>query len=210
MTYKTKHWKRKNNKVFIVNLIPLSFKWNQFIKCSVILTFKKLQWNHRHVWRHLTENASSCGTLILQCDYPNWRTWKKIVQSERFLKTKGSKVFCKRTNNIHEFEGCFLRGQVRSNAFKVFIGYVVESWTLLVPLQEKLANLLFSEIVVIRQSSSKNPSSSGRTVKDRHSWLVFILQQLINSKWRLFMLPMGTSLESLFFFRASWYRLSRF
>ena len=27
-----------------------------------------------------------------------------------------------------------------------------------------------------------------------------MLQQLINSKWRLFMLPMGTSLESLYFF----------
>ena len=116
---------------------------------------------------------------------------KDFVQSQRFLKTTDSHFFfCKRTNNIHEFEGCFLRGQVRSNAFKV-----------LVPLQEKLENLLFSEIVVIGQSSSKCPSSSSRTVKDRYSWLAFVLQQLINSKWRLFMLPMGTSLESLYFFR---------
>ena len=125
---------------------------------------------------------------------------KEFVQSQRFLKTRDSQVFCKRTNNIHEFEGCFLRGQVRSNAFKVFNGYIVESWILLVPLQKKLENLLFSEIVVTGQSSSKCPSSSSRTVKDRYSWLAFKSQQLINSKWHLFMLPMGTSLESLYFF----------
>ena len=118
-----------------------------------------------------------------------------ISENKRF-----SSFFCKHTNNIHEFEDCFLRGQVRSNAFKVFNGYIVESWILLVPLQKKLENLLFSEIVVTGQSSSKCPSSSSRTVKDRYSWLAFKSQQLINSKWRLFMLPMGTSLESLYFF----------
>ena len=116
-----------------------------------------------------------------------------------FWKQKILKFFCKRTHNIHEFESCFLRSQVRSNAFKVFNVHIVESWILLVTLQEKLENLLFSEIVVIEQSSSKCPSSSSRSVKDRYSWLPFMLQQLINSKWRLFMLPMGTSLESLNF-----------
>ena len=36
----------------------------------------------------------------------------------RFMKTKDSQVFCKRTNNFHKFKGCFLRGQVSSNGFK--------------------------------------------------------------------------------------------
>ena len=55
-------------------------------------------------------------------------TWEKIVQSHHFLKTKGSQVFFfeKRTNNIHEFEGCFLRGQVSSKGFIVFNGCIVE------------------------------------------------------------------------------------
>ena len=52
--------------------------------------------------------------------------------SQRFLKTKDSKAFCKRTNNIHEFEGCFLRGQVSSNGFKVLNGCMVEPLILLV------------------------------------------------------------------------------
>ena len=29
-------------------------------------------------------------------------------------------------NNIHQFEGCFLRGQVSSNGFKVFNGCIVQ------------------------------------------------------------------------------------
>jgi len=43
-----------------------------------------------------------------------------------FLKTKDSQVFCKWTNNIPEFENCFLRGQVSSHGFKVFNGCIVE------------------------------------------------------------------------------------
>ena len=34
--------------------------------------------------------------------------------------------FCKWTNNIHKFEGCFLRGQVTSNGFKVLNSCIVE------------------------------------------------------------------------------------
>ena len=38
-----------------------------------------------------------------------------------FLKTKDSQVFCKWTKNInYKFDGCFPRGQVSSNSFKVF------------------------------------------------------------------------------------------
>ena len=46
-----------------------------------------------------------------QCDYWNWGTWK-FIESQRFLKTKDSQLFCKRANNIHKFEGRFLGGQV--------------------------------------------------------------------------------------------------
>ena len=46
--------------------------------------------------------------------------------------------FCKRTNNIQGNEGCFLRGQVDSDGFKVFNDCMVEAWILLVRLQKKL------------------------------------------------------------------------
>ena len=39
-----------------------------------------------------------------------------------FEKKGGFKFFGKRNNKIHELEGCFLRGQVSSNGFKVFNG----------------------------------------------------------------------------------------
>ena len=52
-----------------------------------------------------------------------------------FWKQKDSQFFfCKRTNNIHEFEGCFLRCQVSSNGLKVFNGCIVQPWMLLVSL----------------------------------------------------------------------------
>ena len=44
------------------------------------------------------------------------------------LQSKDSQVFffCKRTNDIHKFEVCFLRGEVTSNGFKVFSDCIVE------------------------------------------------------------------------------------
>lgn len=48
----------------------------------------------------------------------------------RFFKTKDAQTSFfykkKRTNNFHEFEGRFLRGQVSSNTFKVFNGCIAE------------------------------------------------------------------------------------
>ena len=55
-----------------------------------------------------------------------------------FWKQKILKFFCKGTHKIHKFEGCFLRGQVSSNAFKVFNGHIVELWILSVCLQKTL------------------------------------------------------------------------
>jgi len=73
-----------------------------------------------------------------------------------FMKTKDSQCFfCIRTNNIHKYEGCFLRGQVSSNGFKVFNGFIVEYLNVIGLFAKKLYNLLFSENVVIGQSSSK-------------------------------------------------------
>ena len=86
----------------------------------------------------------SCSLLFpalckkcLQCGHANQDTQKKIIQSQRFWKQKIVKFFCKRTNNIHKFEGCLLRGQVSSNGFEVFNGCIVEPWILLVHLQKK-------------------------------------------------------------------------
>ena len=49
-----------------------------------------------------------------------------------FFKTKDAQTSFfyqkkkKRTNNVHEFEGRFLRGQVSLNTFKVFNGCIAE------------------------------------------------------------------------------------
>ena len=51
---------------------------------------------------------------------------RRLFNITRFFENKDSQVFCKRANNIHKFEGCFLRGQVSSNASKVFNGCIVE------------------------------------------------------------------------------------
>ena len=40
----------------------------------------------------LTLAESQKSLVCLQCDYSNRGTWKKIVQSQRFLKTKDSQV----------------------------------------------------------------------------------------------------------------------
>ena len=88
--------------------------------------------------------AESCFWNLrccLQCDYSSRGTWKKIIQSQRFLIQNILKFFCKRTNNIHEFEGCFLRGQITSNGFKVFHGCIVEPGILLVRLQKSFRSL---------------------------------------------------------------------
>ena len=70
------------------------------------------------------------------------------------MKTKDSPFFfCIPTNNIHKCEGCFLRGQVSSNGFKVFNGFIVEYLNVIGLFAKKLDNLLFSENVVIGQSS---------------------------------------------------------
>ena len=70
--------------------------------------------------------------------YCNRGTWKKIIQSQRFLKTTDSQVFsCERTNNIRKFEGCFLRRQVISNGFKVFNGCIAEASILLILFAKK-------------------------------------------------------------------------
>ena len=60
-------------------------------------------------------------------------------------------------NNIHQFEGGFLRGQVSSNGFKNFNGCIVEYLNFVSLSAKTLENLLFSENVVIGQFSSKCP-----------------------------------------------------
>ena len=84
----------------------------------------------------------------------------RLSNHNGFWKTKTLIFFCKRTNKILRFEGCFLRGQVSSNGFKVFNG--LHCWTLnfIGPFAKKLENLEKLENVVIGYSSSKCPGSS--------------------------------------------------
>ena len=66
-------------------------------------------------------------------------------------------------NNIHQFEGCFLRGQVSSNGFKNFNGCIVHYLNFISLSVKTLENLLFWENVVIGQSFSKCPGLRVRT-----------------------------------------------
>ena len=51
---------------------------------------------------------------------------RRLSNHNGFLKPKDSQVFCKWINNIHESEGCFLRGRVGANGFKVFNSCIVD------------------------------------------------------------------------------------
>ena len=91
--------------------------------------------------------------------HSNRKTWKTTVQSQCFLETKDSQVFFanRPIKIIHKFEGCFLRGRVRSNGYKVFNGCIVEYLNFIGPFAKKLEYLLCSENVVIGQSSFTFP-----------------------------------------------------
>lgn len=80
-----------------------------------------------------------------------------------FWKQKILKFYCKWTDNIHEFEGSFLGGQVSSNGFSL---QRLHSWTLyfIGPFAKKLENFLFSKNVVIGYSSPKCSGLNSHTV----------------------------------------------
>ena len=112
-------------------------------------------------------NGYSNSFNLLQCDYSNRALGRRssshtFYENKRFssfffLQTDQFKVdrlqiivvakkyiyVCVQFHNwfIHEFEGCFLRGQVSSNGFKVFNpvfnSCIVEPWILLVSLEKK-------------------------------------------------------------------------
>ena len=82
--------------------------------------------------------------LSLRCDYSDRGPWKRILSNLcndfRFQDFRPADQY------VHRFEGCFLRGQVRSNGFQR-----LNCWTLnfIGPFAKKIENLLFSEIFVI-------------------------------------------------------------
>ena len=79
-----------------------------------------------------------------------------------------------RTNDIHKFDGCFLRSQVSSNGFKFFISCIVEPWILLVHLQEKLENLVFKghcDWTKSPGSRSRRSRSVKRSIFHKKIWI---------------------------------------
>ena len=135
--------------------------------------------------------ASSTPTRMKIYSATNWTgaLGRRFSNHNDFWKQTILNFLGKRTLNIHGFEGCFLKGQDSSNGFKDFNGYLVKPWIVLVgntctkmvilnklvvvvvvfaPFGKKLENLMFSDIVGIRQSSSKCPGWRSRTVI--HSW----------------------------------------
>ena len=71
-----------------------------------------------------------------------------VVQSQRLPKRKDSRGFCKRTNKVHKFKGCFLRRREKKNE-----------------------NLLFSE-------STANVSSSRQPVLPDHLMFINFSQEM--------------------------------
>ena len=88
--------------------------------------------------RKVIERIEQWYKLIVQYRHSTQDTWEKIVllHHKRF-----SSFFCKQTNNIHEFEGCFLRGQVSSKGFIVFNGCIVEYLNFIGPVAKRKKNV---------------------------------------------------------------------
>ena len=76
-----------------------------------------------------------------------------------------SVFFCKRNNDIHYSERCFLKGQLDFNGLKVLNSYSVEPWNLLVCLPEPTTNL-FTILLWIRNSSSLLLPQHWRSLSD--------------------------------------------
>ena len=151
--------------------------------CNTLIGKKKRKVNKR-------KEIEEWYKLIVQYRHSTGDTWEKIVllHHKRF-----SSFFCKRTNNIHKFEGCFLRGQVSSKGFIVSNGSIVEYLNFIGPVakkKKKPENLLFSANVASGQSSSKCASLSVLPVKKTAcSTLPFYVQGLKWSHWHNIWLP---------------------
>ena len=95
-------------------------------------------------WANTTANLHALFKLTVQTLKSGHLEEWKIVQSQHFLKTRFSSFFAYGLFiNIHQFEGCFLRGQVSSNGFKVFNGCIVKYLNFVGLSAKTLQNLLF-------------------------------------------------------------------
>ena len=110
------------------------------------------------------------GLKIIKSKRQSWnhsryRTFSYSATTQSQTGTLGRRLLNhKRTNNVHRFEDCFLRGQVSANGFKVFNDCIVAYLNFIGPFAKKLENLLFSEMIEIGQSSSKCPGLSSHTI----------------------------------------------
>ena len=124
-----------------------------------IIKSKRQSWNHS---RYRT--FSDCSTYSATTQSQTGTLGRRLPNHNDFWKQKILKVLGKPTNNAHRFEDCFLRGPVSSNGFKVFNDCIVEYLNFIGLFAKKLENLLFSEMIVIGQSSSKCPSLNSHTI----------------------------------------------
>ena len=105
-----------------------------------------------------TANLHDLLKLSVQTLKPgHGRTLGRTLYNHNVFWKQDSQVLfaCRPCNNIHQFEGCFLRDQVRSNGFKHFNACIVGYLNFTGLSAKTLENLLFWENVVIGQSSSK-------------------------------------------------------
>jgi len=85
----------------------------------------------------------------LQSDFSNWRIWKKIIHSQRFLKTKDSQVFfCKWTNKIQGSTMQPLKTLKLIELTWPLRKQPWNSWMLLVLLQKTKERFVFENVVI--------------------------------------------------------------
>ena len=77
------------------------------------------------VWLHGTRDAENnhrvYSATTLTVALGKRLSNQNVFENKRFLR-----FFRKRTNNIHKFEGCYLRGQVSLNGFILFNCCIVQ------------------------------------------------------------------------------------
>ena len=104
---------RSNSKTWLLLMKSWMSKaktWMLHRNRSWMLNAKKMNRECKLKWQTCTKCRTDCVKYNVKWNIEFWRKWSAI---------KDSQVFFERTNHIHEFEGCFLKGQISSNCSKL-------------------------------------------------------------------------------------------
>ena len=122
-----------------------------------------------HMWAEFIAGSLPCSERFFAgySDFPppkKTRHFQIPVTPVMVVKRFSIFFFANGRITFIKFEGCFVKGQIRPNGFKIPKCCIVKCLNFTVPFEKKIENLFFSENVLIGQSSSKRPGFSARTV----------------------------------------------